>query len=335
MAEQTVFNVSLLVKDIEKKETVRIEHCELFEASLCRQSIEKEYPYPDFDILEIVSEAKAFIYADTVPPESQKTTIKDRLKKEAKSTIEPKLGKLRHAVESNDQELIEKAGMDLLQKHSEDVVIKKEVAVAFASQPLLLAETDSILEDLIKSEPGNAEYYRLLGDAHFGSDSWHDAAKRYETAAELATEPNTKFGSLLRSAFAYWKNRQNEKAAKVCRVALKIAEESGDSANIKKAKNSLIYYWAELNKNLEQAKDWALENLEIDKEANYLVEIETKDLQTTDARGLDTLGRVLESMDLVEKAIQVTTKANNLQPNNPVIKDNLLRLIEKLSKKIR
>jgi hypothetical protein len=109
----------------------------------------------------------------------------------------------------------------------------------------------------------------------------------------------------------------------------------GDRDAINSVRNSLSYYWAELGENLDQAKGWCLEILGVDTRSDYMEQIKSKVFERKDAKILDTLGRILESMGLLFDAFQVLNKANELEVGHPIVRDNLLRIYNKLGEHIK
>lgn len=329
--------MTIIVKDISKNEIVKIEHCDFFEAAMCRQSLETRYPYPDFDILEVVSESKAFIYADVKLSSDLKEKIDRRYVEEIAAA--PKetesLDRLKRAVDSKDLQSIEEIAGDLIQKHPNDMTVLKEVGVSYALIESKLDEAIKIFLTILEKKPDNIEIYGLLGRAYAKRSNWAEAAKYFEKEAEFEKVQKLLLDKLSNAAFMYWKDGNYKKAEELSRQALSVAEKVGDRDAINSVKNPLAYYCAELGENLDQAKEWCLEILGINLKADYIREIKSRTFETKDAKILDTLGRILESMGLLFDAFQVLSKAKELEPAHPILNDNLLRIYNKLGEHLK
>jgi tetratricopeptide (TPR) repeat protein len=329
--------VTIVVKDIRKNEIVKIEHCDFFEAAMCRQSLENEYPYPDFDILEIVSESKAFIYADVKLSSDLKEKIDRRYVEEiaaAPEATEP-MNRLKKAVDSKNLQSIEEIADDLIQKHPNDITVLKEVGVSYALIESKLDEAIKIFLTILERDPNNIEIYGLLGRTYAKASNWSEAAKYFEKETEFEKVPKLLLDKLGNAAFMYWKDGNYKKAEELAQKGLTEAERMGDRDAINSVRNSLSYYWAELGENLDQAKGWCLEILGVDTRSDYMEQIKSKVFERKDAKILDTLGRILESMGLLFDAFQVLNKANELEVGHPIVRDNLLRIYNKLGEHIK
>ena len=134
----------------------------------------------------------------------------------------------------------------------------------------------------------------------------------------------------LRSAYAFWQDKQYEDAVRVGEKALEECEADELKDVIPAVKNSISYYYAEIGTNLDKATNYCLEILGLPLDDDFIKQIETTTFSKKDSQIIDTIGRVLESKGDLLGALRVLIIAKKLDSHHPVISENFIRVHGKI-----
>jgi tetratricopeptide (TPR) repeat protein len=246
------------------------------------------------------------------------------------------LENLSASADNKDVESVNTIGESILNQYPKDRTLAKKVGAAYLlmDNKTKLDEAKKIFNSILQKDSENAEVWALMGSVHMKGRKWSKAAEAYVKAADFEKDPGQKVLDFGRAALAYWYDKQYEKAVEFGEKKLGEAEKSGDEDEIRRSKNSLAYYWAERGMKLEQAKEFCLELLGMEK-AKYLAQILYKEFNKKDAQILDTLGRTLEASEVLDEAFLIARIVRQLEPDHPVARQNHERILEKLGKEMK
>ena len=302
--------VTIIIRNSETKEIIQPAlHHDVFAAAEAREELEKKYPFPDFDILEIISEQKEFIHGDLLSGGFHERS--------------------KEAMDKGVQEFISETERD-----SKPQLLVKELKECLDSGKLDRArEICRVLGNDFISETG---MHFMLGIAYMKLGDLPVAANHFlKSWEDKKLDSRKRTISLWNAGYVFWQDGQFEEAVRQTENALQEAKKLGEQDLIKALRNNRNYFLAEVGRDLELALRDTLDLLEIPPEEDYLGVIESRTFTgEKDGLYLDTLGRILESMGEEMIAFRVLLKTKDVMADDPISKNNLLRVYKKLEARL-
>ena len=341
MARSLWDEVTFIVKD--KKDIIRSERVKSVDARNERRNLEKNYPFPQYEILELITE-EPFVRRKAPADEDWTANSKAKVQNTAQQSLQldqdsggqetQLLVQLEQAVVTQNIESIRDAASKLQEQYGSQESVRKKVGLAYASHGETREQGIEILESVVQNNP-NIETYMVLAEAYASAQKWAESAQNYFAAGELDVHGKDKIDKWLAAAYMFWFNKQYEQAVEVTQRTLALAEEIGEQKLIQSSRHALAYYWAEMGQNLETALKWCLEILDIDNDENFVHTIEERAFtEQKEGQIIDTVGRVAEALNKSPvEVFRLYKEAKRIDPH-PITEQNLARAYKLLGSEI-
>jgi hypothetical protein len=345
MAWNMFDEITFVVREDSKGLVVTTKRVKLADVREERKALESRYPFPEFEILELVTEESGYTIRNELEIPQIKLTRDYRNKVQEQTKVDGEYGILKQLLEQLEQALkdkdtakIEQTGAELEEKYRDQKPVLEKVGAAYFLNEKTRGKGIKLLED--------TKAFSQLAEMYAAEQQWAESALSYYRAGEVAGEYTEKGRLWHKASYMHWVNHQIERAVEVEEKVLEIAENIGKAEFIKDVRNALAYYWAEeaassqqlkdsTRENLEKARKWCLDMLDIPDDVQFIRKIEEHKLtEVDDAKVIDTLGRIMESLGHNLDAVHLYKKAREYT-DNPVNQQNLNRTIRKLAEELR